>query len=178
MKKKLLSMALIIAALAGFNANAQDSVKSTQDTEQCDKACQKDKMNKGDRKSHHHNDRKGQRPDMFRGITLTADQQSKLEALRPSRCEADGNKAKENKDGRKNYVKGERRHSRHHGMRAEYINKVKEILTQDQYVVFLENIVLRPAKDAPRHDRHNCSGKNLNHTECPEGGNCLDQPKK
>lgn len=174
MKKKLLSMALIIVAIAGFNAKAQDTVKSTQDTEQCAKACQKDKMKKGDRKGHRNAHHRGGRPDFFKGITLTAEQQSQLEALRPQRPEG-AEKSKDAKEKRDKGFKGQRPHA---GMRAEYVNKVKEILTPEQYVVFLENIVLRPANDAPRHDRHNCSGKNCNRTECPEEGNCPAQAKK
>lgn len=197
MKKKLFSAALIIAALFSLNASAQQPVKSAKESTEVTaqtKADKNDKAKKGDRKGHRHGDcdnkdcrkddrgdRKGQRPDLFRGITLTADQQAKLEALRPA-CKAcpEGEAAKTDKpqgdkEKRGHNFKGHRPGAHNPGMRAEYVKQVKEILTPEQYVVFLENIVI-PAPQC--NGDQACPNANGTRTVCPEEGNCPDKVAK
>lgn len=124
MKRKLLglmTMFIAIGTLSGLATN--DNKDKNCDTQQCKKeCCDKAKC-----------DSKCLNP--FEGITLTADQQAKLDVL------------KSNKEARP-----DRRQ-----MKREYLAKVKEILTPDQYVVFLENSFvntpMRPHKDM-RHSGH------------------------
>ncbi len=125
MKRKLLglmTMFIAIGTLTGLATNDNKDKKC--DTQQCKKeCCDKAKC-----------DSKCLNP--FEGITLTADQQAKLDVL------------KSNKEARP-----DRRQ-----MKREYLAKVKEILTPDQYVVFLENSFvnktpMRPNKGM-RHSGH------------------------
>lgn len=195
MKKKLFSAALIVAAFFSFSVSAQQPVKSAKESTEATaqaKADKNDKAKKDDRKGHRHGDcdnrdcthnnrhgRKAQRPDLFRGITLTADQQAKLDSLRPA-CKAcpDGKSDKPQCDREKpgHDVKGHGRPGHHNpGMRAEFVGKVKEILTPEQYVVFLENIVL-PAP--PCNGDKACPDANGARTVCPEDGNCPDHVAK
>lgn len=81
----------------------------------------------------------------FEGILLDMGQQARVDSLNaamaPKQC-ADSacvNKACVNKDCA---AKGRKGHGRID--RREYVKKVKEILTPDQYTVFLENIVMMP----------------------------------
>lgn len=179
MKKKILSATLILTALVSFNVSAQQPSTATDNVTEATlvrnvKAEKKDKAKK--------DCCKGKRPDFFKGITLTADQQTKLDALRPRRpqhpegTDAKADKANGSKDGFRKECKDGRRHNGHGGMKAEYIKNVKEILTPDQYVVFLENIVLMPGDNAPRHGGKACHRNDGNHnrTECPENGNTAD----
>lgn len=175
MKKKLISTALILAALVSFNLSAQQPENTTTtctENTTCHKAGKQDKTGK--------NGRRGNRPDLFKGITLSAEQQSQLEALRPARPEAKAGDSKDTgtdkaKGDRKNREKKAKSENRRDG-RKEYISKVKEILTPEQYVVFLENIASQPAGNGHRH------GKKPHHdgarTVCPEEGNCPAEATK
>lgn len=200
MKKKLFSAALIVAALFSFSASAQQPVKSAKESTEVTAQTKADKNDKA-KKGHRHGDcdkkecdraprgdRKGQRPYLFRGITLTAEQQTQLNALRPARpeckdakcdkakCEkAECDKSKNDKGGRRHDFKGHRPGAHNPGMRAEYVKKVKEILTPEQYVVFLENIVI-PAPQC-KGDKA-CPDANGARTVCPEEGNCPDKVAK
>lgn len=175
MKKKIFSTALILSALIGFNASAQDNAPEAL-------KCDKKEQCKGDRPDAP----RGPRFNPFEGITLTAEQQSQLDALCPQRnarpvakeckkeCKADT--AKCDKKGKKG-VRSERGKRPDKNMKAEYIKKVKEILTSDQYVVFLENLATQPQPAfGPRHHRH--EGKGPRHGECPEQGQCPQEAGK
>ena len=65
----------------------------------------------------------------FEGITLTPEQQTKIAAIKADRQKA----AKEARENRKADRKNCKR---------DYLNKMKEVLTPEQYVVFLENMVV------------------------------------
>lgn len=179
MKKKLLSAALILAALISFNVSAQQPANATDNVTEATsvknvRTEKKDKAKKGDRKCDsgrkdarkgRQDGSKGQRPDFFKGITLTADQQTKLDALRPQRPEgtdAKAGKAAAGKDGIRKDGKDGRRHNGR-GINAEYIENVKEILTPDQYVVFLENIVFRADNDSISRGQGNRPGRDIAH---------------
>lgn len=121
-------------------------------------------LNKNDRKDIR-KDRDAVRDSLaFAGITLTADQQNKLTNLRENaraqreafRAEAKANKEankadmnKENKNGKRAEGFAKRREAR-----KNYLNGVKEILTPEQYVVFLENVYMMP-QQGPRMDKAN-----------------------
>ncbi len=102
----------------------------------------------------------------FEGLNLTAEQQAKLKALREKSGAQRQEKAKAGKEARK-----DRRAQSDSVRRADqrdYLNGVKEILTPEQYVQFLENMVVNgrpghgrpnphemrqsPRRQGPRHD--------------------------
>ena len=76
----------------------------------------------------------------FDGITLTADQQGKLDALKE--------KNRKNRAEQRSRMKAERqrrdslRNENRYTVKKQYLKEVKEILTPDQYVMFLENAVM------------------------------------
>lgn len=203
MKKKLLSAAIILSALVGFSVSAQEP--TTTDNQNCtEMTCKKDqkcnKKDKKDRKGNKDGKRgmKGQRPDLFKGIELTAEQKTQLEALRPAcgenapeKCEKmkekkancdssvcvktdkackatdkackakcdkkdakDCKAACDKKDAKDckaacdsmkaNCEKAKGHQHRQPRMnpaaREEFMGKVKEILTPEQYTIFLKNV--------------------------------------
>lgn len=124
--KKILTIAIAAAALFGLPAAAQ-TVGQTQ----CNKSeCTRTDCKKADNRGNKHNP--------FEGITLTEQQKTALEGLKPAKCDQTGN----------NTTADKQRPDRRQG-RRDYLNSVKNILTPDQYVVFLENIVVE--SPAPRH---------------------------
>ena len=147
MKKGILSIAVIAASLFSFSAIAQTPAKSADccnTTAQCanPQTCPKDaKLCAKNAKAC-----PALRPcaaDPFEGINLTDAQKAKLATLkeqRKAKCEAAGKAKKERFQQRDSMVKANKK---------EYLNGVKEVLTPEQYVVFLENIVV----SAPGNDR-------------------------
>ncbi len=134
MKKNIITMAIAIAALCGIPAIAQ-----TPQTAQCARQeCTKPDCNKTrcDRKDD------CRRSDPFAGITLSDQQKTALDALKPA------------KGDRADKQRTDRRQSR-----RDYINGVKNILTPDQYVIFLENMVVE--MPAPRHHADGFNKKSL-----------------
>lgn len=113
--------------------------------------------------------RHGQRQhrDFFAGIDLTPEQQSQLNAIRPL-CTRDSDNCKgaectpqqepaQQNCSQQNCNRGRHHESRRHEgcnrpaprranpeKRRQYIEQVKGILTPEQYVMFLENIVMPP----------------------------------
>lgn len=136
MKKTLLTSIIALAAIVAMPAAAQTTNGSTgaTKTEQAGKESKKERHNRvtPDGKQRHQ-----ARTDAFEGITLSDTQKEALKALRPQRPE-------QKKDGEKRDSVTPR-HNREK-MRADFVNGVKGILTPEQYVIFLENIVIRDAK--------------------------------
>lgn len=137
MKKNLLALAILLVSMGTVSTFASnDSKEKTGDKKECTKGKQ---CRKGDKACFN----------PFVGITLTADQQNKLDALKQVPCgkdnKVDCKKADcKKEDCKKTECKGDKacaRPDRRQGKR-DYISKVKEILTPEQYVVFLENIVV------------------------------------
>lgn len=130
--KKIITLAIAAIALIGLPAVAQEQANTTCTKEGCEKAVPE----KGPR----FNGKKGQRPDVFEGITLTEAQQKAIADLKAQRME----KYKQKRDA----AKADRRQNDSTAMatrkasQREYLNNMKGILTPDQYVIFLENIVL------------------------------------
>lgn len=121
MKKKVL--ATVVVALAGVFATpvfAQQGAKAECPKQQCEATkCQAGKCD--------------QAKSPFANLGLTAEQQKKIDALRAD-CQKNAKECKEQaktdrKDRRE--AMGKRR--------AEYLAKIKDILTPEQYVKFLEN---------------------------------------
>ena len=147
MKKTILTSIIIAASMLAFPAMAQTSDAVTAKTEQtaktkkshrsdekCKEQCQQHKMKK---------------VSAFEGITLTEAQKESLKALRPERPQAGEKKDRQKADSVRNFPDRNK-------MRADYVNAVKGVLTPEQYVVFLENIVIRDAQipGSGRMDRH------------------------
>lgn len=131
MKKTFLSIALVIASMAGITTNAQTpgTTQSCKAKTECIKNCQ---------------GKDTQRCNPFAGLNLTEKQQAELQALRQASKDArlkDGDK----KDRSKGLSKAERQAQRKQMFeqrlqnRRDYLGKVKNILTHEQYMQFLEN---------------------------------------
>lgn len=175
MKKTIFSVALVIAGLVGFSSYADNnttqqatSTEAVQTQNDNNNGChgRDGRHDKKDRKGCHkgqagrQHDRRGQhaKRDLFKGIELTADQQARIDALKPQRTNNDeqcGAQCRDNKNEScqgQQCQRGERRGQRQEGRRgngrmngerrAQFIEQVKEILTPDQYVIFLENMVM------------------------------------
>ncbi|MDO4319358.1 MAG: hypothetical protein Q4C34_02170 [Bacteroidales bacterium] len=152
MKKKFLTAALVIATICGVPAMAQKQTKCPQykgncpQPEQCDStSCTCDNDNNGGR-------HRGGNPyrEIFAGLNLTTEQQTALDALKPARPE-----------------RGQRRDSTAtrpdpRQARRDYLAGVKQILTPEQYVVFLENVVVEqgtPGVKGHRNDMRRKEGR-------------------
>lgn len=145
MTKKIMLIALSALFIGGTAFAAEPATCTTQCP--AGKECRKDKKEceknrkSCDAKQNCNDGKKCDRPNPFEGITLTAEQKTKLEALKQE-CKTRENKVKEG-------VKAEGRKA---GERSrEWLGKVKEVLTPEQYVTFLENSFV--SKDG-RHGKH------------------------
>ena len=150
--KKILLAVLVLAAATG-SAFAQNNTNAT-----------------NNQQAQARGERKGpmmQAPNPFEGLNLTADQQTKLDALRAERraefekARADKQKEKADKKADKMKAKADLR-AKMKADREQMLAKIKGILNPEQYVKFLENYYVngsnqgpRPGKDfkGPRGDR-------------------------
>ena len=114
MKKKILSIALVLAGLMGSSAMAQSPSTTQQATQTVASAPNAKKM-----------------ANPFEGLNLSEKQQAELKALREG-CKAERQKIAEKERAEKKEMKEQRKKDT-----KEYLAKVKEILTPDQYVQFL-----------------------------------------
>lgn len=136
MKKNLIIAMACVAMTAGFTAAAQTEKKC--DKQQCPKTeqCQQKQQCT----------QPGQcaRPCEFEGLNLTDAQKAQIKTIKEEQF-AQRKAAKESKKEAKAKAKGDRRAARE-AARAEYLNKVKAVLTPEQYVQYLENQAKQPAK--------------------------------
>ncbi len=184
MKKTIFSAAIILSALVGFNTFAQtpqdsESQKCEQTT--CENGqkpcCGKDKTDCKGKKHHkgnkpgmgHNKGNKGPRHNYFEGINLTPEQQSALSDLRPAGDQR--KKEKPSKDGEKNISREDRMKEREARF-TEYKNKVKEILTPEQYAIFEQNVNNSQANK----ETFNCK-RNKGDKKCKDA-NKADKSKK
>ncbi|MCM1051793.1 MAG: Spy/CpxP family protein refolding chaperone [Paenibacillus sp.] len=162
MKKKLFSIALAFACLAGPVAvSAQTPASTPQNKEQ--KACCKD-------------GKQQKRPNPFDGLNLSEKQQSELKALAESR-RAEMKKNDADRKARKAEDKAKKQQAKADKMQArkDYLAKIKGILTPEQYVQFLENsflndrggMVMGHGKKGKMH--HSKPGKDGKHKGGPRG---------
>ena len=163
MKKMIFGMAFVAAtifATATANAAPMRAADDTK-TEQCckdKKQCDRKDDGKDKRGHHDHDGRKGhgKKPDMFAGITLTPEQQTKIDALRSdmmARKEAAKAAAKAaGKAGRTDEDKAKAKAERQAAM-AQYDAQIKQILTPEQYKVFEQNCEAAKAKMKSRMDK-------------------------
>lgn len=149
MKKIFTSMMLAVALLAGGTAYAQNQVQgSTGATVQKENVDKNAKAKKGGKKGMRQAN-PAPRFNPFDGVQLTDDQQQKLQVLRQglgpvqltpqeqAKIKENPNLTKEQKQQLKAEKKAKKMEAK-----KNYLNGVKEILTPDQYVIFLENCYL------------------------------------
>ena len=153
MKKGILSIAVVAASLFSFNAFAQDK-SATPDCCNTPAQCVNAQACPGNPQACPGNPQACpgnpqacpvQRPcaDPFAGIDLTQEQQTKLTALR-EKCRT--NRAAADKARKDRF---QQRDSMVRANKKQRLEEVKAILTPEQYVVFLENMVVAN----PGHDR-------------------------
>ena len=85
---------------------------------------------------------------LFEGIVLTDAQKSQIQDLQKTRIEKRKAQTTENKEvvkAEKRKIREERDSARKADKRA-YLDGVKQVLTPDQYVIFLENAYMAPAQ--------------------------------
>lgn len=178
----MLTGMLTFSSLAQTPEATATQTATEQTTENCNTPCQgrhhgNDKPGKHRRDGKREAQaRHGQRQhrDFFAGINLTPEQQSQLNDIKPlctrdsDNCEAtecasqqttaqqncsrqDCNRGQRH-EGRRQEGQGRSARRANPEKRRQYIEQVKGILTPEQYVIFLENIVMppvAPASEAP-----------------------------
>ena len=185
MKKVIVSMMLAGALLVGNSAFAQTQTDgNTGATQKAQKECcqnGKDGVCKGEKKDGKKGDKfgkqKGNRPvfNPFDGVQLTDDQQQRLQVLQQGLGPVQLSKEQqeripENKnltDEQKKQLKAERQAQKLES-KKNYLNGVKEILTPDQYVIFLENVYLYSPDNQGR-NMGMTQGKKFNKGDRPKG---------
>ena len=146
MKTKMVALAAILLAgssAVSFAANDNNTVAP--DSKEC-----KYKQNKDNKRCPAFNP--------FEGLNLSADQQAKIEALRPQgKCDGTQKQKCDNKSDKcplDRATKVDRRQAK-----RDYLAKVKAILTPEQYVSFLENLAVSGHNRANGNFRHHKDGK-------------------
>ncbi len=165
MKKKILGLAIVALSMVSFTTMAQtpDGVPSPEKKEcqasgkECKglkKDCKgKGKDCKGKGKDCKAKQGRGQR-DPFAGLTLTDAQKQQLSDLKARRDSMRAQKAQAARADRQR--KDSVDMSQRRADRQQYLAEVKTILGPDQYVVYLENLVL----DSPQQGRQAHQGDN------------------
>lgn len=162
MKKLFVSLMIAGATLLSATSYAQTTTQSNAPQSTCcGKECSKDKKEKKECKKEGKKEvRKGEigrahrlSTDPFNGIELTADQQQRLQVLRqglgpvmPQSYEKSDKKQELSKE-EKMKLRQEKAEKKKDA-KKNYLNGVKEILTPDQYVIFLENVYLYGNQDS------------------------------
>lgn len=143
MKRRILSIAFFAISALMITAVAEDK----KENKPCEgkEMCKHHKMKKGHRHA---------RPifNPFEGLELTAAQQEQLDQLATERGQSF---AKMNEQGNPdNQDRAVRPNPRE--MQRKHLDDMKNILTPDQYVIYLENIALnRPMMHKHGHHKHN-----------------------
>ena len=149
MKKVIWSIMVVAFSMVSFSASAQEK--------QCDKSqCVKEKCDKAQKCG-----KQMQAPCPFDGLNLTPEQKEKIKALKAN--------CKENKCDRKK--QRAHRDSMAQAAKAKHLAEIKAILTPEQYVQYLENMVVKQGPKQGRMSRqnHKC-GKMKQH--CSQQGQC------
>lgn len=146
MKKKIATVAVALSALIALPAMAKNPNSNNNcslsncNTEQCAPGqC----SNPGQKQR--------QRPNPYAGIELTPEQKTSIDAIETARRQPTDSAARAQAREARQQQRQERAQARQ-DKRRDYLNQVKGVLTPDQYVIFLENIVMQqPAQG--NHDR-------------------------
>lgn len=149
MKKKILGLALIASSILSFNSFAQTTNNCDPSPKQqniCGKKHAKDKCNRTS--------------DPFNGLQLSDSQKEKLASLKEKQKAARIEKSKIAKE--KRISSDSLRRAERLADRRKYLEEVKEIIGPDQYVVFLENIVVNNGKHAVNRS-HSSKGNHKAH---------------
>lgn len=155
-KKRIFPLALAAAALVSFSSYAQTPSQQQTDCTQKKECVKKDKKNRM------------AKADPFQGITLTADQQARLQKLESDRREARKKIDAERRDQKQRFDAEKMKARR--DARKSYLEEVKSIIGPDNYVMFLENIYVsgpqmkakaasHPGHDKKRHDAPRGKGR-------------------
>ena len=116
-------LGLAVAAAPAFASKQDSKENGNKDKKEC--------------KGHHGKCHKGECPNPFEGLNLTADQQTKLDALRQE-YKAKKSEAKKDLKEKRQEMSMEAK-----AKKSEYLDKLKQILTPEQYVTYLENQVTK-----------------------------------
>ncbi|MCH5234191.1 MAG: hypothetical protein J1E16_02785 [Muribaculaceae bacterium] len=164
MKKVFVSMmlagALLISGTAYAQTQADGTTGASVQKENTDKGKKKDK--KGDKKGS-----KGMRTEKepkfnpFDGVQLTPDQQQRLQVLQQglgpvelSKKQMENIPENPNLTAEQKKQLAKERKAKKLEAKKNYLNGVKEILTPDQYVIFLENVYLYSPQDKGKSGKH------------------------
>ena len=128
MKRRILSIAFVAISTILFTSVAQNESKSSQ--EKCKKECCKEHEMKIGKRS------KAPQFNPFEGIELTEVQKEQLKT-KTKACNAERKKMKQAKKER---FEAERKNYKEMG--RKHLDNIKQILTPEQYVKYLENIVI------------------------------------
>ncbi len=159
MKKSILSIAVLFASMTAFSAAAQTPTNTTSNCKaktECGKPC----PNKDAAKYN-----------PFAGLNLTDKQKADLQALKPNKETVAKAKteAKAEKQAQRKQMAEKRIQNR-----RDYLAKVKNILTPEQYVQFLENSYVDQAFKGPQHGKM-AKGKDGRHHH---GGKAKDRAQR
>lgn len=167
MKKQIITLAFAAAGLLSMNAFAQ-----TPSNKDGKARCANRTVCEKNTQCTNPTDCKGQRPacNPFEGLNLTDAQKTKLQEIpcprkvaQEMRKAAKSENVKANKEAAKTMRKD---------VRANYLRQVKEVLSADQYVTFLENyFVNTPAAGKHHKDvKGNRGGKKFDKAQCQGRG--------
>lgn len=161
MKKKIISVTFILSCMIGLSAIAQNPesrqaapIETTVEAPAShpDGKCPDSNGCRNKRMPHN---------DPFDGIELTSDQKAKIEALRTNcknekaQCCKNDSTASNRCRNNESCCKPEKNDIDKAAQKQQRLNDIKKILTTDQYVKFLENIVTsQPERPNPRHHGH------------------------
>ncbi|WP_297071142.1 Spy/CpxP family protein refolding chaperone [uncultured Duncaniella sp.] len=166
MKKTILSIAVLLASMAGITASAQSQNASPQ----AKTVCATGNCTKKDAPKYN----------PFQGLNLTEKQQAELQALKPAKgakctngeknasCSKNsqsctkGNKDKQQLSQAEKQAQRKQFAEQRLQNRRDYLAKVKNILTPEQYVQFLENSYVDQGMKGPGH-KHVAKGKDGKH---------------
>lgn len=155
MKRRILSIAFVAISTILFTSVANDKKEVSQD-------CHKQECSKGHRMGKG-NYGKYPKFNPFEGIELSDAQKQQLKSM-ADECKADKHKKAQAKKEKLEAKKKERKE-----MHKKHLEKMKQILTPEQYVQYLENMVLnQPQKTMgpkPRHFHKKCAERD---SVCPK----------
>lgn len=124
MKRKIFSLLFVAISTIMFTSYAQSNNTENDSTQSCNKCCKFDKKGKHHRMKH---------TNPFEGIELSDNQKEQLKDLHQKR-------RNEMKDFRKNKNEGDTcKMKSPREMRRQQLDDLKNILTPEQYVQYLEN---------------------------------------
>lgn len=153
MKKKLFTVAVAVAALCGIPAIAQNTNTANKDNgsctctpaEHCDSVdCRYNRPAKGQRTRV-----RNPYQEIFAGLNLTPEQQAAIDSIKPARPD----RRQRNDSTATRYDPRQ--------ARRDYLNNVKQVLTPEQYVIFLENVVVEQGGPGAKGPRENMRQKNI-----------------